>query len=164
MGISEKSNSKETSSKDSLTLEVTLEGFRIKTIHEDLTRQRFTVSRKDGWEELKKDILCCCKNRQVKLTEKPKVKFEGEAGMGSGPIRELLLFSMKLVEDGIEKEGKPLLFFEGEENHKIPVHYQALRRTGAFLHWQNHWPLSPPWWPCFIWSVLCRSGLLGINR
>ena len=132
VGISETSNSKETSSEDSLTSEVTLEGFRSKTINEDLTRQRFTVSREDGWEELKKDILCCYKNSQVKLTAKPKVKFEGEAGMGSGPIREFLLSSMKLVEDGIEKEGKPLLFFEAEENHKIPLHDQALRCTGAF--------------------------------
>ena len=101
-------------------------------IDEDLTRQRFTVSREDGWEELKKDILCCYKNPQVKLTAKPRVKFEGEAGVGSGPIREFLLSSMKLVEDGIEKEGKALLFFEGQENHKIPVHDQALRCTGAF--------------------------------
>ena len=67
VGISETSNSKETSSEDSLTSDVTLEGFRSKTINEDLTRQRFTVSRKDGWEELKKDILCCYKNPQVKL-------------------------------------------------------------------------------------------------
>ena len=52
--------------------------------------------------------------------------------MGSGPIREFLLSSIKLVKDGIEKEAKPLLFFEGDENHKIPVHNQALQCTGAF--------------------------------
>jgi hypothetical protein len=39
---------------------------------------------------------------------------------------------MKIIEDGPEKYGKPLLFFEGEDNHKIPVQDQALRCTGAF--------------------------------
>ena len=74
MGIAGTSDSKEMSSNNSLTSEVTLEAFRNKTINEDLTRQRFTVSREDGCEELKKDILCCYKNPQVKLTAKPRVK------------------------------------------------------------------------------------------
>jgi hypothetical protein len=109
-----------------------LEQFRESTIDESLTRQRFTVSREDGMDELKKDILGCYKNPRVKLTAKPRVKFEGEEGVGSGPIREFLLCAMKIVENGLEKYGKPLLFFEGEDNHKIPVHDHALRCTGAF--------------------------------
>ena len=64
-----------------------LEQFRESTIDESLTRQRFTVSREDGMDELKKDILGCYKNPRVKLTAKPRVKFEGEEGVGSGPIR-----------------------------------------------------------------------------
>ena len=84
-------------------------------------------------EELKKDILGCYKNPKVRLTAKPLVKFEGEEGLGSGPVREFLLCAIKIVEDGIEKYGKPLVFFEGEDNHKIPIHDHALRCTGAFL-------------------------------
>ena len=90
------------------------------------------VSREDGLEELKKDILGCYKNPCIKLRAKPRIIFEGESGVGSGPVREFLLCSMKIVEDGIEKEGKPLLFFEGEEDYKVPIHNHALRCTGAF--------------------------------
>ena len=110
-----------------------LEHFRKETVDESAPRQRFTVSREDGMEELKKDILGCYKNPNVRLTAKPRVKFEGEEGLGSGPVREFLLCAIKIVEDGIEKYGKPLVFFEGEDNHKIPVHDHALRCTGAFL-------------------------------
>ena len=35
------------------------------------------MSREDGMEELKKDILGCYKNPKVRLTVKPVVKFEG---------------------------------------------------------------------------------------
>ena len=97
-----------------------LEDFRKENTDETSTRQRFMVSREDGLEELKKDILGCYKNPHIKLRAKPCIKFEGESGVGSGPVREFLLCSMKIVEDGIEKEGKPLLFFEGEEDHKVP--------------------------------------------
>ena len=51
-------------------------------------RQKFTVSQEDGLDELKKDILGCYKNPQINLNAKPRVKFEGETGVGSGPIRE----------------------------------------------------------------------------
>ena len=101
-------------------------------MNESLSRQRFTVSREDGLEELQKDILGCYKSRQLKLKAKFCVKFEGEEGVGSGPVREFLLCAIKIVEDGIEKSGKPFLFFEGEENHKVPIHDYVLRCTGAF--------------------------------
>ena len=119
LGISGSSNSKEISSPDSVRLEVTLEDFRNKTIDEDLTRQRFTVSREDGWEELKKDILCCYKNPQVKLTAKPRVKFKGEAGVGSGPIREFLLSSMKLVEDGLRRKARLYYFLKEKKTTRF---------------------------------------------
>ena len=52
--------------------------------------------------------------------------------MGSGPVREFLLCAIKIVEEGIERSGKPLVFLEGEDDHKVPIHDQALRCTGAF--------------------------------
>ena len=60
------------------------------------------------------------------------VRFEGEGGLGSGPIREFLLCAMKIVQDDIGKEGKPVIFFEGQDDHKVPVYDQLLRCTGAF--------------------------------
>ena len=39
--------------------------------------------------------------------------------------------AMNIVQEGIDRDGKPLTFFEGEE-HKLPIHEQTLRCTGAF--------------------------------
>ena len=110
-----------------------LEKFRKDVIHENSPRQRFVVLREDGSEELKKDILGSYKNPKVRLTAKPYVKFEEEEGVGSGPAREFLLCAMKIVEKRLEKHGKPVMFFEGEDDHKIPIHDHTLRCTGAFL-------------------------------
>ena len=119
-------------SKNQTDKPMTLQQFRDDNVDESLPRQRFTVSREDGLDELNKDILGCYKNPLIKLKAKPRIKFEGEEGVGCGPIREFLLCAMKIVEEGIDKEGKPLVFFEGEENHKIPIHDHVLRCTGAF--------------------------------
>ena len=90
------------------------------------------VLREDGIEELKRDILSCYKNNQCRLRAIPRVRFEGEEGLGSGPIREFLMCAMNIVQEGIDKHGKPLKFFEGEKEHKLPIHEQTLRCTGAF--------------------------------
>ena len=111
---------------------LTIQRFREDNVDESSPRQRFIVSREDRLDDLKKDILGCYKNPQINLKAKPRVKFEGEEGVGSGPIREFLLCAMKIVEEGINKEGKPLVFFEGQEDHKVPVHNHVLRCTGAF--------------------------------
>ncbi len=120
--ILEKLSGNKTDDSDVTNRTLTLEDFRRDNVDESLSRQRFTVSREDRLEELKKDILGCYKSPQVKLRAKLRVKFEGEEGVGSGPIREFLLCAMKIVEDGVEKCGKPFLFFEGEEDHKVPIH------------------------------------------
>ena len=79
-----------------------------KTDETTSSRQRFMVSREDGLVELRKDILGCYKNPHTKLRAKPCIKFEGDSGVGSGPVRKFLLCSMQKVEDGIEKKGKLL--------------------------------------------------------
>ena len=75
--------------------------------------------------------MSCYKNNQCRLRAIPRVRFEGEEGLGSGPIREFLMCAMNIVQEGIDRDGKPLTFFEGEE-HKLPIHEQTLRCTGAF--------------------------------
>ena len=65
------------------------------------------------------------------MTAKPRVKFEGKEGVGSGPVREFLLCAMKIVQEGIGGTGKPVIFVEGED-HKVPIHDRSLRSTGAF--------------------------------
>ena len=112
--------------------EVNLNTFRDENVDEAGPRQSFVVSRQEGLEELKNDILSCYKNSRCRLKAKMRVRFEGENGVGSGPIREFLLSAMKIVQEGIGKEGKPVIFFEGQDDHKLPVYDQSLRCTGAF--------------------------------
>jgi hypothetical protein len=58
--------------------------------------------------------------------------FEGEVGVGSGPVREFLSCAMKIMQDGIGGNKRHVLFFEGEKDHLIPIHDQTLRCTGSF--------------------------------
>ena len=78
--------------------------------------KRFMVSREEGMEEIKKDILGCYKNPNCQLKAQC---FEGEEGAGSGPVREFLLCAMKVPEEGIGKEGKPVISVEGEDDYKV---------------------------------------------
>jgi hypothetical protein len=109
-----------------------VDAFRQQAVDETLQRQRFFVSREDGIEELKKDILSHYKDSQCKLKAKPRVRFEGEEGVGSGPVREFLLCAMLIPQDGISGTRRPVIFFEGEEDHLVPIHDQTLRCTGSF--------------------------------
>lgn len=106
--------------------------FKEATIDSNIPRQLFAVCRSDGIEELKVDILTAYKNPNTNLKARPRVRFEGEEGVGAGPTREFFLSAVKLVEDGIGFSAKPVIYFEGEADHKVPVHNQALRQTGSF--------------------------------
>ena len=57
---------------------------------------------------------------------------ERKGWAGAGPLREFLHLSMKLVQYGISYLPKPVIYFEGQADHKVPVHNQALRQTGSF--------------------------------
>ena len=109
-----------------------LNAFREKNLDQTLPRQHFIVSRQEGSEELKRDILSCYKQPSYKLKAPMRVRFEGEDGIGNGPIREFLLCAMAIAEEGIGTTEKPLLFFEGENDHRLPIHDQSLRCTGVY--------------------------------
>ena len=106
--------------------------FKQNTIDTDAPRQLFVVCRSEGVEQLKLDILGAYKNPRANLRATPRVRFEGEEGVGAGPIREFLFLAVKLVEEGIDFPSKPIIYFEGEYDHRIPIHNQALRQTGCF--------------------------------
>ncbi len=87
----------------------------------------------EGVAELRRDILGIYKNKKTKLRVKPKIRFEEEGAVGSGPVREFLSNAVKTIEQGIpSKSFKPLLFLEGEKDHLLPIHDQSLRLTGTF--------------------------------
>ena len=54
----------------------------------------------EGSEALKGDIFVYYKDRKTKFRAHPRVRFEGE-GVGSGPVREFLLNSMKIADEGL---------------------------------------------------------------
>ena len=106
--------------------------FKDKTINENVPRQLFTVCRSDGIEEMKGDILSYYKNPQTNLLARMRVRFEEEEGLGAGPVREFLHHAVKLVEDGIGSTNKPIIYLEGQVDHKVPIHNPALRQTGTY--------------------------------
>lgn len=103
-------------------------------ISEDLPKQRFIVCRVDDKGELCRDIIGIYKKPDLKLRAIPKVMFEEEDGVGSGPVRDFLVLSVRVADEGIPStsvKSKPLLFFEGQQDHRLPVHDQSLRLPGT---------------------------------
>ena len=107
--------------------------FQKEVIEEEQPRQRFFVCCVDGVSELRRDIVGIYKKQDLKLKSNPKVRFEEEDAVDSGPIREFLVNAIKVLDEGIpSKNSKPAIFFEGQPDHRLPIHDQSLRLTGAF--------------------------------
>lgn len=105
-----------------------------KTVKRGSSPSRIYLSRLHG--DLENDILQLYKASNFSLTAEPKVRFEGEAGVGSGPVREFFSLSMQLLEEGLPDVFEPdkrLLIFEGQEDHKVPRQEPLLRQTGLFV-------------------------------
>jgi hypothetical protein len=110
-----------------------LELFRKGNIIQDKPQQRIFVSRLDGIDELKKEVIGVYKNPKTNLRVGVKVRFEEEDAVGSGPVREYLSIAMNILDEGVSSSGsKKILFFEGQKDHRVPVHNQSLRLTGMF--------------------------------
>ena len=110
-----------------------LELFRKENIIQDKPQQRIFVSRLDGIDELKKEVIGVYKNPKTNLRVGVKVRFEEEDAVGSGPVREYLSIAMNILDEGVSSSGsKKILFFEGQMDHRVPVHNQSLRLTGMF--------------------------------
>lgn len=109
-----------------------LRWFRDEIIETSKPRQLFTVSRMEGIEELKRDVFVHYKSKTANLKAHPRVRFEHEEGAGSGPVREFLSIAMKIADEGMATSSKPVSFFEGEKDHRLPVHDQSLRLAGSF--------------------------------
>ena len=148
-----------------------LEVYRQEILSESVPRQLFSVCRMDGEEELKLDIFGNYKDKKKNFRAEPRVRFENEVGVGSGPVREFLLSAMRIVDEGLGSSGaatKPIIFFEGEKNHRIPIHDQSLRLMGSYqavgriighcaLMWtSSSWPL--PCCPALLAASCRRSG------
>ena len=107
-------------------------------------------------------VLGYYKDKGCKLTAKPCVKFEGEEGVGNGQVRQFLLCAMRMVQEGLAGTGKPVIFFEGEKDHKVLIHDRSLRTTGAFKaigRIIGH-ALYFTWWSIAVWPFTSGKELL----
>ena len=84
-----------------LTPEGALEAFQKTNIQKDKPRERFFVSRLEQNEELKKDILGLYKDPEKNLRASIRVQFEGEEGVGTGPVREFFACAMTILQEGM---------------------------------------------------------------
>ena len=113
--------------------ETALQLFKTSVIQDAPFKQRISVSRVDGVMELRKEIMGIYKNPNTNFKVTPKIRFEEEKGVGSGPLRECFVETIRVLDEGIPSStGKPLLFLEGQSDHRIPTHDHSLRLTGAY--------------------------------
>lgn len=117
---------------DAASTETALKLFQIQNV-QDGPKERISVCRVDGVTELRREIMSVYKNPKVNLKLAPRIRFEEEEGVGSGPVREFFVECIRVVDEGIpSSSGKPAIFLEGESDHRVPVHDHSLRLTGAF--------------------------------
>ncbi len=65
-----------------------LKQFQLENIDNENFPQRIFLSQIDGVDELKNVVLSVYKNPNTNLRVIPKIRFEDESAVGSGPIRE----------------------------------------------------------------------------
>ena len=118
-------------SEEETTPSTALQLFRTSMLDQDAQYQRISVCRMDGILGLRRDILNVYKNPKNNLKVCPRVKFEDEQGVGSGPVREYFEEAIKVIDEGLPY-SKDQLFLEGEEDHRIPTNDRELRITGAY--------------------------------
>ena len=109
-----------------------IESFRESKIDNEAVRQFFAACCDGGEAGTKADILAMYKNFNTNLLARPHARFEGEEGVGAGPLREFLQVAVKIAQEGIGFHSKPVIYFEGEPDYKLPVHSPSLRNTGSF--------------------------------
>ena len=112
--------------------EEALEAFQEANIQKNKPKERLSVSRLEGSEELKRDILGLYKDHRKNIRAPLQVRFEGKEGVGTGPIREFFVCAMKILQEGIHGDGRPIVYFEGESDHLLPIHNQLLQQMGVY--------------------------------
>ena len=95
---------------------------------------------------------------------RPRVRFEGEEGVGAGPLREFSQVAVKIAEEGIGFNPKPVIYYEGKPDHKLPVQSPSLRNTGSFGAVGQILALIFTWWPLYSWFVKSCHALLCISK
>lgn len=84
-------------------------------------------------EEFSADVLTIYKKPNPGLNSTLRVKFENEAAVGEGPVREFFSTLMGFLHDGFPLDGagqgQLTMIFEG---HKLPIPNALLRNAGFY--------------------------------
>ena len=105
-----------------------LETFRQQLLAENLPHELSPVCRMDGEEELRLDTFGHYKDKRKNFRVEPRMRFDNEVGVGSGPVGEFHV--MCIADEGLGSSGavaKPIIFSKGEKNHRMTIHNQSLR-------------------------------------
>ena len=81
------------------------------------------------------DVMGIYKAKTDNLRSRFSVKFENETFVGSGPVREYFSLLMSMLTKGfylMVKRSHLPSFFEGKDDHKIPVSNSLPRSTGVY--------------------------------
>ena len=106
-----------------------LKEFQEEYIEVNSPREQFYVSRMEGHEKMKQDILGLYKDPWKNLKAHPKVQFE-EEGVGTKPVGEFFVSALSTLHEGLDGSGRPVVYFEGEVDHLLSIHNQMLPQMG----------------------------------
>ena len=106
--------------------------YRQQTLNEDSPPMRIYINRMK--EEFSADVLTIYKKPNPGLCSTLRVKFENEAAVGEGPVREFFSTLMGFLQDGfpLDSEKQLTIIFEGQEDHKLPIPNALLRNAGFY--------------------------------
>lgn len=103
--------------------------YRQQILNENTPPMRIYVNRMK--EEFSADVLTIYKKPNPGLNSTLRVKFENEAAVGEGPVREFFSTLMGFLHDGFPLDGagqgQLTMIFEGQEDHKLPIPNALLR-------------------------------------
>lgn len=103
-------------------------------LNENTLPMRIYVNRMK--EEFSADVLTIYKKPNPGLNSTLRVKFENEAAVGEGPVREFFSKLMGFLHDGFPLDGagqgQLTMIFEGQEDHKLPIPNALLRNAGFY--------------------------------
>ena len=85
-------------------------------------------------EEFSADVLTIYKKPNPGLCSTLRVKFENEAAVGEGPVREVFSTLMGFLQDGfpLDSEEQLTMIIEGQEDHKLLIPNALLCNAGFY--------------------------------
>lgn len=107
---------------------------RQQTLNEDSPPPPMRIYINRMKEEFSADVLTIYKKPNPGLRSTLRVKFENEAAVGEGPVREVFSTLMGFLQDGfpLDSEEQLTMIIKGQEDHKLPIPNALLCNAGFY--------------------------------